>query len=166
MLDTWSCHWQAWAIKIIVGSLQEGIYSRNKLIIAADLDSRGMPAKCKQKWNSEWPYNLCNSQLLLNRANYLPRFQLYPFVRGASKKLPRSCPCNNKVLYIKTALASFYQFLQTLFWVDIQVRTLDRIFTSNSFFILPSLISHLTHFLTFITISFRFSYFSLEISCF
>ena len=50
--------------------------------------------------------NLCKSQLLLNRANYLPRFQLYPFVREASKKLQRSGSSNNKVC-IPCKLISF-----------------------------------------------------------
>ena len=56
--------------------------------------------------------NLCNSQLSLNRANYLPRFQLYPFVREAYKKLPRSCSSNNKVALncIPCKLVSSWRF--------------------------------------------------------
>ena len=73
--------------------------------------------------------NLCNSQLSLNRANYLPRFQLYPFVREAYKKLPRSCSSNNKVALncIPCKLVSSWRFS---FGWSFKSRTMNRTFTS------------------------------------
>ena len=94
--------------------------------------------------------NLCKSQLLLNRANYLPRFQLCPFVRGASKKLQRSGSSNNKVCNP----CKLISFCRHRFGWSFELG--QDLYKNYSFFILPFFISHLTHFLTFITISFGF----------
>ena len=112
MLDTWSCHWQAWTIKIIVKMPPSGDLFTEQTDNSCRPWLQRNARKVQTKSETLSDPNLCNSQLSLNRANYLPRFQLYPFVRGACKKLPRSCSSNNKVLLncIPCKLASSWRF--------------------------------------------------------